>query len=243
MKQSLFRSIRHKLLREGKLLRYLSYAVGEVVLIIVGILMALKINDSNEDKKAQVEFEDYLIQLQVDIERAITYNQEVADYVLARAQDSHELITFLEGSDRSEEAIIHFERNLLNRLGDYRSPQFNVGLLGELLNGKTEVISRDPVLYQSSLDALSQLLNLEDVSAHILRNVDDFRSQLSARYAGAHPAIPEMDFSYDLNYLENSAEFRYLAQSIARRQASAHMTTRRIIRFLNEFLTVLEEYE
>ena len=63
MKQSIFRSIRRKLLDEGKLVRYLAYAVGEVVLIIVGILFALKINDWNEDKKAQAEFHEYIVQL------------------------------------------------------------------------------------------------------------------------------------------------------------------------------------
>ena len=55
MKQSLSRTIRRKLLlrrqgsegrvSEGKLLRYLIYALGEVVLIIVGIMLALKISD------------------------------------------------------------------------------------------------------------------------------------------------------------------------------------------------------
>ena len=53
MKQSLFRSIRRKLLGEGRFLRYLTYAVGEIVLIIVGILFALKINDWNEERKAR----------------------------------------------------------------------------------------------------------------------------------------------------------------------------------------------
>lgn len=51
--KSLFRSIRHKLLGEGKPLRYLTYAVGEILLIIIGILFALKINDWNEENKAR----------------------------------------------------------------------------------------------------------------------------------------------------------------------------------------------
>lgn len=67
MKQSLFRSIRRKLLNEGKLVRYLTYAVGEVVLIIVGILFALKINDWNEDRKVQAEYDLYIVQLREDV--------------------------------------------------------------------------------------------------------------------------------------------------------------------------------
>ena len=45
MKQSPFRSIRKKLFEEGKLLRYLGYAVGEIALIIIGILFAIQISN------------------------------------------------------------------------------------------------------------------------------------------------------------------------------------------------------
>ena len=51
--KSLFRSIRHKLLGEGKLLRYLTYAVGEILLIIIGIMLALQLNNWNEGRKAE----------------------------------------------------------------------------------------------------------------------------------------------------------------------------------------------
>ncbi len=80
MKHSLFRSIRHKLLNEGKLLRYIGYAIGEVVLIIVGILFALKINDWNEDKKAQEEFDEYIVQLKQDVRTAIEDLKEVEEF-------------------------------------------------------------------------------------------------------------------------------------------------------------------
>ena len=210
---------------------------------MVGILLALKINDWNEDRKEQAEFDNYLVQLKIDVSKAITINQEVTDYLLERARASYALIAFLEDPDRSEEALRIFEEDLLDRLGDYRSVQLNVGLLGELLNGKTEVISRDPLLYQRTLDLISELVGLIDVSEHIARNIDAFRSQLSSFYGGTHRAIPEMEFSYDLDYLESSKEFRYLAQSIARRQASANATSRRIVRHLSEFLAALEEYE
>ena len=95
MAQSLFRSIRMKLLGEGKLLRYLTYAIGEILLIIIGIMLALQLNNWNEDRKAQADFEQYLVQLKVDVKKAITFNQEVADYLLDRAQSSYELVVFL----------------------------------------------------------------------------------------------------------------------------------------------------
>ena len=47
-----FRKIRQNLLSEGKTGKYLKYAIGEIVLVVIGILIALSINNWNEDQKA-----------------------------------------------------------------------------------------------------------------------------------------------------------------------------------------------
>lgn len=46
-----FRRIRQKLLSENKFSKYLFYAIGEIVLVVIGILIALQINNSNEIRK------------------------------------------------------------------------------------------------------------------------------------------------------------------------------------------------
>lgn len=46
-----FRNIRKGLLREGKTAKYLKYAVGEIILVVAGILIALQINNLNEERK------------------------------------------------------------------------------------------------------------------------------------------------------------------------------------------------
>ncbi|PIV92771.1 MAG: hypothetical protein COZ17_07350 [Flavobacteriaceae bacterium CG_4_10_14_3_um_filter_33_47] len=47
----LFRNIRKQLLEQGKTTNYLKYAIGEIVLVVIGILIALQINNWNEDRK------------------------------------------------------------------------------------------------------------------------------------------------------------------------------------------------
>lgn len=48
-----FRKIRQKLLQEGKTTNYFKYAIGEILLVVIGILIALQINNWNEERKEQ----------------------------------------------------------------------------------------------------------------------------------------------------------------------------------------------
>lgn len=50
-----FRKIRQNLLSEGKTGKYFKYAIGEIVLVVIGILIALSINNWNENRKDSIE--------------------------------------------------------------------------------------------------------------------------------------------------------------------------------------------
>ena len=51
-----FRKIRQNLLLENKTSKYFSYAIGEIVLVVIGILIALSINNWNEERKRKENF-------------------------------------------------------------------------------------------------------------------------------------------------------------------------------------------
>ena len=59
-----FRRIRQNLLSEGKTGRYLKYAIGEIILVVIGILIALSINNWNEGRKDNVRERAILMQLE-----------------------------------------------------------------------------------------------------------------------------------------------------------------------------------
>ncbi len=46
-----FRKIRYDLMEKNKTGKYLKYAIGEIVLVVIGILIALQINNWNENRK------------------------------------------------------------------------------------------------------------------------------------------------------------------------------------------------
>jgi hypothetical protein len=63
-----FRHIRKNLLSEGKNTKYFKYAIGEIVLVVIGILIALSINNWNENRKNRIEETALLTQLKSEFE-------------------------------------------------------------------------------------------------------------------------------------------------------------------------------
>jgi len=79
-----FRKIRQNLIKEGKTSKYFKYAIGEIILVVIGILIALQINNWNENRKIQQrevqilnEIKSDLSQTKKDIEEAVTRHKEV----------------------------------------------------------------------------------------------------------------------------------------------------------------------
>ncbi len=52
-----FRKIRQNLLTENKFGKYLTYAIGEIILVVIGILIALSINNWNENQKKKKQLD------------------------------------------------------------------------------------------------------------------------------------------------------------------------------------------
>src|SRR6056297_2646349 len=63
----LFRKMRKNLLTQGRIARYITYAMGEIVLVVIGILIALQINTWNNDRVDHERAQDYIEKLKVQL--------------------------------------------------------------------------------------------------------------------------------------------------------------------------------
>ena len=68
-----FRKIRQSLLSEGKTGRYFKYAIGEIILVVIGILIALQINNWNESNNQSKKELALLVSLKNDINADVLY--------------------------------------------------------------------------------------------------------------------------------------------------------------------------
>ena len=63
-----FRRIRLKLIDEGNLKKYLVYAIGEILLVMIGILLALQVNNWNNIKEENIQAKKVLVALNSEFE-------------------------------------------------------------------------------------------------------------------------------------------------------------------------------
>ena len=63
-----FNRIRKQLAKDNKFFQYSRYAIGEILLVVIGILIALQINNWNEKRKDRNLYLNYLVRLKSDFE-------------------------------------------------------------------------------------------------------------------------------------------------------------------------------
>jgi hypothetical protein len=94
-----FRKIRQKMLTENKFSKYLLYAVGEIVLVIIGILIALGINENAKDRN-NLELRDlYIIQLNDEVNRNIKRLNETNNVTIELIKEVDTIIQLLHAKD------------------------------------------------------------------------------------------------------------------------------------------------
>ncbi len=82
-----FRKIRQKMLTENKFGKYLIYAIGEIILVVIGILIALQINNWNTNKANEKEAYNQLLEVQKEILNNIVEFDQRGTYYFEKLRD------------------------------------------------------------------------------------------------------------------------------------------------------------
>jgi len=105
----IFRKIRKKMADDYKPIKYIRYAIGEIILVMIGILLALQVNDWNNDRLESKKEQLFLKNLQSDFKTNLTELNSVYQGTLDAYQASNDLLEAIKG----EPPLIHTEINKL----------------------------------------------------------------------------------------------------------------------------------
>ncbi len=73
------------------------YAIGEIILVVIGILIALQINNNNEIRKAREKELHYLTNIKSDLQLNINEIQNYIDVRTKRVASANNVIEHFEG--------------------------------------------------------------------------------------------------------------------------------------------------
>ena len=137
----IFRIIRQELLSKGKTGKYLKYAIGEIVLVVIGILIALGINNWNENRKSEEKTKQFLTSLKSDLRNDLNAIIEVTEDQTMRSKAMTDAIELSKISDFSmrilQDSNKYYDagRNItfFPTVGSYNAA-INVGLIDNIKN-------------------------------------------------------------------------------------------------------------
>lgn len=129
----LFRRFRHKLILDDKNTKYLKYALGEIVLVVVGILIALQINNWNQKRINDNTEQIYLNGLKEEFQISKLKLEELININIKNYTGAKKILELTSSnSDSIEESL--FSKLLLETFSDDVAFNSNNSLLFEMIN-------------------------------------------------------------------------------------------------------------
>jgi hypothetical protein len=137
-----FRKIRQKLLAENKFSKYLLYAVGEIILVVIGILIALSINNWNNNRTNTVESNNFNQRLLAEVNNNIDLASGKIE-IIKRTLNSSKQILDLFNKPSNNDNLKSLD-SLIYYIIEGVEIEFITGTLSEGLNtGKVALIESD----------------------------------------------------------------------------------------------------
>lgn len=160
-----FRQLRKKLMEQNKVRTYILYALGEILLVVIGILIALQINNWNQDRQESKYEHKMLIELSTALESDID-NFRFFEKVIADWEAS--LFYLADASNSDDKSVLNMDSvkyHLDNVWGFGVSVAYNDGPYEALKSSGLDKISDDSLrkemtnLYSFQLPYLSVWVN------------------------------------------------------------------------------------
>ncbi|PWL39929.1 hypothetical protein DKG77_03625 [Flagellimonas aquimarina] len=176
----IFGKIRRTLLKENRFSKYLLYVLGEVVLVVIGILIALQINNWNEARKQSIKEEGLLVALVEDFEE----NKIRIEEAISKEKDMIEMSKSLIGAMQSDQKDVNTDSIrfwVASGAKSWWKAQFVTGTYDAMVSsGKIEILESDDlkrILSQFAADidsgfedheeSMSYLVEMNRISADV----------------------------------------------------------------------------
>lgn len=209
-----FTKIRQNLLSEGKTGKYLKYAIGEIALVVIGILIALQINNFNTKRQQMAVEQEYLLSLQAEFKT----NLEKINNSLLENNDRIKNVENLFSLFNNEALNAAGEKRVYDMLFTLFSGDANyypsIGVLSDIISSGNLNLIRNKNLRQ-------HLASFESSLEYIKLQADDTKSvkrelkQLHQQFASVRNIMIHRGFTFETTSDTTPANTPQLFSSVA----------------------------
>jgi hypothetical protein len=108
------RKIRKLFIAQAELKKYMLYAIGEIALVVLGILIALQINNWNENLKMEKEVDDFLLALKEDLIQDTILIKEKLPFIVSQYEFNESLRARIAQPEATVDTLIQIMHHEFN---------------------------------------------------------------------------------------------------------------------------------
>jgi hypothetical protein len=165
---TLFRKLRYNLIEQNKTGKYLKYAIGEILLVMIGILLALQVNNWNEYRKDRIKEQTVLQQLKEEYESNLKQLESKINIRNILISSSRKMLSYMDNPEN-----VNIDSIILNlSRGNYR-PTFDP-ITNDLISSNKLSLIKD--------DRLRKLLSQWDTNVYQLNEEELFWVEFCVDY-------------------------------------------------------------
>ena len=219
-----FRKIRQNMLMENKTGTYFKYAIGEIVLVVIGILIAVQINNWNMARLESQEEKNILLNLKQDFHSNYTFLDSIMSYQKSLKPVHFSILNHTGNKPKDmPEKQFDIALNAVFRTSDFYprtgalDDLINSGKLGILKSAKlrSNLSSWNPVLRQLKFREEVLSITQKALSVLIIKKASWLNIDLVASSSTTKTnAFPISGFDIDNRNLLNELEFENIIENI-----------------------------
>ena len=184
----LLRKIRRKLMQKNKFTTYLLYAVGEIILVVIGILIAVSINNASQQRKDQEVVKKYLVTLVEELEANVTTLANDISYSQSRLDTLHTLKQSMAKPSATLDSLVSIARYHFDY--GYDPDVYLNNITFNTLENTGDIKLLDEKLRDSLYYYQSELIKWSNVIKHNT----DFYVEIDIAYHQVYPASGDEQF-------------------------------------------------
>ena len=197
----------------GTTKRYLLYAIGEILLVMIGILLALQVNNWSERKKARAQELNILHELNANLAFDIQYNQWKVSNNKSSMASCRLLLSHLENDVPFHDSLAYHFANAHNA---------NIAILRDYAYEKAKTYGLDFLTYDSTKYQLSWTYEVNIEFLDVLSDRQDLYHynvvvpQLTKLFDRSLPQLNSADyFMHPINYesIRSNQEYKNILRS------------------------------